>query len=93
MNMIALPIHQMSVTGLIVALRLLVDAGIVMTDEVGRRLRAGASRLDAVAGSVSRLNRCELTIDDFVAHAVSLNGVDGIMNIMASGLKIYQHDR
>ncbi|MEO1796146.1 MAG: efflux RND transporter permease subunit, partial [Pseudomonadota bacterium] len=34
MNFIGLPIHQMSVTGLIVALGLLVDAAIVMTDEV-----------------------------------------------------------
>ncbi|CTQ48534.1 efflux RND transporter permease subunit [Jannaschia donghaensis] len=55
MNLIGLPIHQMSVTGLIVALGLLVDAGIVMTDEVGRRLREGASRVDAVAASVHRL--------------------------------------
>lgn len=55
MNAIGLPIHQMSVTGLIVALGLLVDAGIVMTDEVGRRLRAGATRVDAVGASVSRL--------------------------------------
>ena len=37
------------------ALGLLVDAGIVMTDEVGRRLRAGAARQDAVGASVSRL--------------------------------------
>jgi multidrug efflux pump subunit AcrB len=55
MNAIALPIHQMSVTGMIVALGLLVDAGIVMTDEVGRRLRAGVTRARAVADSVSRL--------------------------------------
>lgn len=55
MNLIALPIHQMSVTGLIVALGLLVDAGIVMTDEIARGLRAGSRRIDAVAGSVSRL--------------------------------------
>ncbi|MEM9796412.1 MAG: efflux RND transporter permease subunit [Pseudomonadota bacterium] len=55
MNLIALPIHQMSVTGLIVALGLLVDAGIVMTDEIARRLRAGATRLKAVGQSVSRL--------------------------------------
>ena len=33
MNFIGLPIHQMSVTGLIVALGLMVDAAIVMTDE------------------------------------------------------------
>ncbi|MGR3467927.1 MAG: efflux RND transporter permease subunit, partial [Shimia sp.] len=38
-----------------VALGLLVDAGIVMTDEVGRRIRDGATRLEAVGQSVNRL--------------------------------------
>ncbi|MEM9224679.1 MAG: efflux RND transporter permease subunit, partial [Pseudomonadota bacterium] len=55
MNIIGLAIHQMSVTGLIVALGLLVDAGIVMTDEVGSRIRGGASRLEAVGQSTRRL--------------------------------------
>lgn len=55
MNAIGLPIHQMSVTGMIVALGLLVDAGIVMTDEIGRKLRGGVERGAAVADSVSRL--------------------------------------
>ncbi|GIT93019.1 acriflavin resistance protein [Jannaschia pagri] len=55
MNAIGLPIHQMSVTGLIVALGLLVDAGIVMTDEVGRRLRDGQARAEAVGQAVRRL--------------------------------------
>ncbi|MCU4653243.1 efflux RND transporter permease subunit [Roseibacterium sp. SDUM158016] len=55
MNAIGLPIHQMSVTGMIVALGLLVDAGIVMTDEIARRLRSGVPRGRAVADSVSRL--------------------------------------
>ena len=55
MNAIGLPIHQMSVTGMIVALGLLVDAGIVMTDEIGRRLRAGAPRARAVSDAVRRL--------------------------------------
>ena len=55
LNALGVPIHQMSVTGLIVALGLLVDAAIVMADEVGQRLRAGLSRLKAVAGSVQRL--------------------------------------
>ncbi|MEM6384270.1 MAG: efflux RND transporter permease subunit [Pseudomonadota bacterium] len=55
MNFIGLAIHQMSVTGLIVALGLLVDAGIVMTDEVGQRLAAGLKRVDAVKRSVRRL--------------------------------------
>lgn len=48
-------IHQMSVTGLIVALGLLVDAAIVTTDEIRRRLVGGAPRLAAVGGAVRRL--------------------------------------
>ncbi|MEO0944690.1 MAG: efflux RND transporter permease subunit [Pseudomonadota bacterium] len=55
MNMIGLPIHQMSVTGLIVALGLLVDAAIVMTDEVRKRLKAGMAREAAVRDAVRRL--------------------------------------
>ncbi|MEM0899700.1 MAG: efflux RND transporter permease subunit [Pseudomonadota bacterium] len=55
MNFIGLAIHQMSVTGLIVALGLLVDAGIVMTDEVGQRVRQGVNRLEAVRDAVRRL--------------------------------------
>lgn len=55
MNLIGLPLHQMSVTGLIVALGLLVDAAIVMTDEVRHRLALGMEREDAVRGAVRRL--------------------------------------
>ena len=55
MNLIGLAVHQMSVTGLIVALGLLVDAAIVMTDEIGQRIRAGAARLVAVGQAVRRL--------------------------------------
>lgn len=55
MNFIGLPIHQMSVTGLIVALGLLVDAAIVMVDEIRRRLAEGLSREEAVGRSVKRL--------------------------------------
>lgn len=52
---IGIPIHQMSVTGLIVALGLLVDAAIVMTDEIRRRILVGMPRVDAIAASVKRL--------------------------------------
>ncbi len=55
MNMIGLPIHQMSVTGLIVALGLLVDAAIVMADEIRKRLKAGMAREAAVSDAVKRL--------------------------------------
>ncbi|MEM9010866.1 MAG: efflux RND transporter permease subunit [Pseudomonadota bacterium] len=48
-------IHQMSVTGLIVALGLLVDAAIVTTDEIRRRLLDGVERLVAVRETVGRL--------------------------------------
>jgi multidrug efflux pump subunit AcrB len=50
-----IPIHQMSITGLIVALGLLVDGAIVMTDEVRKRLNAGADKLQAVDKAVRRL--------------------------------------
>ncbi|MBR28034.1 MAG: acriflavin resistance protein [Rhodobacteraceae bacterium] len=55
LNFMGIPIHQMSVTGMIVALGLLVDAAIVMTDEIRRRLAAGMARLDAVGDAVGRL--------------------------------------
>lgn len=52
---IGIPIHQMSVTGLIVALGLLVDAAIVMTDDIRKRLEAGEEHLAAVGEAVQRL--------------------------------------
>ncbi|WP_425093933.1 efflux RND transporter permease subunit [Tropicimonas sp. S265A] len=55
MNFIGLPLHQMSVTGLIVALGLLVDAAIVMSDEIRQRLAKGATRLEAAEKAVGRL--------------------------------------
>ncbi|MES0880448.1 efflux RND transporter permease subunit [Roseibium sp. SCP14] len=55
MKVIGLPLHQMSLTGLIVALGLLVDAGIVMTDEIGQALQKGDTRATAVGKAVRRL--------------------------------------
>ena len=55
MQFIGLPIHQMSVTGIIVALGLLVDAAIVMTDEIRQRIAQGMSRRAAVGDGVRRL--------------------------------------
>ena len=52
---VGIPIQQMSVTGLIVALGLLVDAAIVMLDETRRRIGEGQSRLSAVHDAVGRL--------------------------------------
>ncbi|MEM8574776.1 MAG: efflux RND transporter permease subunit [Pseudomonadota bacterium] len=55
LKLVGIPIHQMSVTGLIVALGLLVDAAIVMTDEIRKKLVAGLPRLQAVDYAVRRL--------------------------------------
>lgn len=55
MNLAGISIHQMSVTGMIVALGLLVDAAIVMVDEVQKRLVRGLSRLEAIGRSVRLL--------------------------------------
>ncbi|MEL6747458.1 MAG: efflux RND transporter permease subunit, partial [Pseudomonadota bacterium] len=55
LKMLGVSIHQMSLTGLIVSLGLLVDAAIVMTDDVRKRLTDGATRLQAVGGAVDRL--------------------------------------
>ncbi len=48
-------LHQMSICGLIVALGLLVDGSIVMTDEIRKRLLQGQRPFEAIAGSVNRL--------------------------------------
>jgi len=55
MNFIGLPIHQMSLTGLIVALGLLVDSAIVVTDQVKKRILEGIDRESAVRETVRRL--------------------------------------
>ncbi|MEM9899639.1 MAG: efflux RND transporter permease subunit, partial [Pseudomonadota bacterium] len=55
MNLFGIPIHQMSITGLIVALGLLVDAAIVTVDAIGRALKKGVDARQAVSESVRRL--------------------------------------
>jgi len=55
MRAMGIPVHQMSVTGLIIALGLLIDNAIVIVDEVRQRLRAGLPARDAVSGSVGHL--------------------------------------
>ncbi|WP_394172489.1 efflux RND transporter permease subunit [Thalassotalea litorea] len=55
MNFYGLPIHQMSVTGLVVALGIMVDNAIVMTDSVQQRKQRGINGLQAVLLSVRHL--------------------------------------
>ncbi|MCG8440492.1 MAG: efflux RND transporter permease subunit [Caulobacterales bacterium] len=48
-------LHQMSVTGLVISLGLLIDNAIVMVDEYRLKRAKGATRLEAVDGSVRHL--------------------------------------
>lgn len=55
MRFLGIPIHQMSITGLIIALGLLIDNAIVVVDEVSQKLRAGDTAIQAVGRTVSHL--------------------------------------
>lgn len=55
MRHLSVPIHQMSITGLIIALGLLIDNAIVMTDEVRRKVAEGLPRVEAVRRGVRHL--------------------------------------
>lgn len=55
MRFYGLPIHQMSVTGLVVALGIMVDNAIVMTDTIQRLMKAGAGRIEAVTRAIRHL--------------------------------------
>lgn len=55
MNFYGLPIHQMSVTGLVVALGIMVDNAIVMTDTIQQKKQQGIRGIQAVVESVKHL--------------------------------------
>ena len=55
MRLLNVPVHQMSVTGLIIALGLLIDNAIVIVDETSKALREGLSPAAAVSRSVRLL--------------------------------------
>jgi multidrug efflux pump subunit AcrB len=55
MKVYGLPIHQMSVTGLVVALGIMVDNAIVMADTIAQRRRQGLQAIDAVVRSLRHL--------------------------------------
>jgi len=55
MHYYGLPIHQMSVTGLVVALGIMVDNAIVMTDTIQTKRQEGVGRLNSVSYAVKHL--------------------------------------
>ena len=54
LRLLEIPIHQMSITGLIIALGLLIDNAIVIVDEVTHQLSEGRGRREAVSNSVRK---------------------------------------
>lgn len=55
MKLLAVPLHQMSVTGIIIALGLLIDNAIIAVDEVQGRLRDGMGPAAAIHNTVKHL--------------------------------------
>jgi multidrug efflux pump subunit AcrB len=55
MKVLAVPLHQMSVTGIIIALGLLIDNAIIVVDDVQGRLRQGMHPARAVQTTVQHL--------------------------------------
>jgi multidrug efflux pump subunit AcrB len=55
MNSLNIPLHQMSITGLIIALGILIDNAIIMVDEVQNQLRQSATAKTAITNSVKTL--------------------------------------
>lgn len=55
MNGLGIPLHQMSVTGLVIALGLLIDNAIVVVDEVQQKLKQGYKPRQAIAKGMGQL--------------------------------------
>ncbi|NJO70713.1 MAG: efflux RND transporter permease subunit [Oscillatoriales cyanobacterium RM1_1_9] len=55
MQQLGIPLHQMSVTGLIVALGLLIDTAIIVVDEVNHHLEAGVQPEIAITQTIQYL--------------------------------------
>ncbi|WP_242050572.1 efflux RND transporter permease subunit [Oculatella sp. FACHB-28] len=55
MRLLGVPLHQMSLTGLIIAIGLLIDNAIVMVDEVQSRLHRGMTPTQAIADSTRHM--------------------------------------
>ena len=55
MHWMEIPIHQMSITGLIIALGLMIDNAIVIVDEIASRIKSGCSKQEAVRQGTSFL--------------------------------------
>ncbi len=80
MKVLGVPLHQISMTGLIIAIGLLIDNAICMADEVQVRLHQGMSSQDAIADSVRHmgiplLSSTVTTVLAFLPIALAPGGV------------------
>lgn len=55
LSLFGMPLHQMSVTGLVISLGLLIDNAIVVVDEFDQKRARGAGRLEAIDDSLRHL--------------------------------------
>lgn len=55
MRILEIPLHQMSVTGLVIALGLLIDNAVVVVDEIQHKLNQGLKPQSAIAQSLNHL--------------------------------------
>ncbi len=55
MRWLGIPIHQMSITGLIIALGLLIDNAIIIVDDVRSRLWSGSAPAEAIVQGIAHL--------------------------------------
>ncbi len=55
LSVLGIPLHQMSIFGMIVAMGLLVDNAIVVVDEVGHAMKHGTPAREAISRTVDRL--------------------------------------
>ncbi len=76
LRFMGIPIHQMSVTGLIIALGLLIDNAIVMVDEVSGKLAKGQNRARCGCGHGSRTGDSPVGVDDYDRLGICSFGFD-----------------
>lgn len=55
MSILGIPLHQMSITGLIVALGILIDNAIILVDEMNMRMKEGMPLEEAITNTVTYL--------------------------------------
>jgi len=90
---ISIPIHQISLVSLIIALGMLVDNGIVMTESISAYIRQGMDRMDAAIRSAKELSIPLLTatgttVAAFLPIALAKSGVGIFCRTITFGVGI-----